>query len=135
MALALGDKVRSMHYFKGQSPWEEEPVIAVHQQLVGETLGVPDGIMLIGESSMVKQGSESVGVAAQYCGSVGKIANGQVGVYLGYSSRIIRSEIMSLIAHIASQSWPDLPFLRLTLRCNTRVIIFRNYPDQPSPNQ
>jgi len=26
-------------------------------------------------------------VAAQYCGSVGKVANGQVGVYLGYASR------------------------------------------------
>ena len=26
-------------------------------------------------------------MAAQYCGSVGKIANGQVGVYLGYASR------------------------------------------------
>ena len=23
----------------------------------------------------------------QYCGSVGKVANGQVGVYLGYASR------------------------------------------------
>jgi SRSO17 transposase len=43
--------------------------------------------MLIDESSAVKQGTESVGVAAQYCGSVGKIANGQVGVYLGYASR------------------------------------------------
>ena len=28
-----------------------------------------------------------VGVAAQYCGSAGKTANGQVGVYLGYASR------------------------------------------------
>jgi SRSO17 transposase len=87
MALGLGDKVRSMQYFIGQSPWEEKPVIEVHQLLIGETLGEPDGVMLIDESSVVKQGSESVGVAAQYCGSVGKIANGQVGVYLGYASR------------------------------------------------
>jgi SRSO17 transposase len=36
---------------------------------------------------VVKQGDDSVGVAAQYCGSVGKVANGQVGVYLGYASR------------------------------------------------
>jgi SRSO17 transposase len=87
MALELGEKVRSMQHFIGQSPWELEPVVAIQQRLVGETLGEEDGVGLIDESSVVKQGGESVGVAAQYCGSVGKTANGQVGVYLGYASR------------------------------------------------
>ncbi len=87
MALDLREKVRSLQYFVGQSPWETEPVIAIHQGLIGETFGEEDGVALIDESSIVKQGAESVGVAAQYCGSVGKIANGQVGVYLGYASR------------------------------------------------
>ena len=87
MALGLGEKVRSLQYFVGQSQWETEPVIVIHQRLIGETLGEEDGVVLIDESSAVKQGPESVGVAAQYCGSVGKIANGQVGVYLGYASR------------------------------------------------
>lgn len=87
MALGLGEKVRSLQYFVGQSPWTAEPVTAIHQGLIGETLGEQDGVALIDESSTVKQGVESVGVARQYCGSVGKIANGQVGVYLGYASR------------------------------------------------
>ena len=87
MALGQKEKVRSLQYFVGQSQWDTEPVIAIHQGLIGETLGEEDGVALIDESSTVKQGSESVGVAAQYCGSVGKIANGQVGVYLGYTSR------------------------------------------------
>ena len=87
MALSLGEKVRSQQYFVGQSQWETEPVIAIHQGLIRESLGEEDGVALIDESSVVKQGAESVGVAAQYCGSVGKIANGQVGVYLGYASR------------------------------------------------
>ncbi len=87
MALEANEKVRSLQYFVGQSRWTEAPVLAVHQRLVGETLGEEDGVALIDESSVVKQGHESVGVAAQYCGSVGKIANGQVGVYLGYASR------------------------------------------------
>jgi SRSO17 transposase len=89
MALGLGEKVRSMQYFVGQSRWAEEPVLAIHQGLIAETLGEEDGVALIDESSVVKQGHESVGVAAQRfaCGSVGKIANGQVGVYLGYASR------------------------------------------------
>jgi SRSO17 transposase len=87
MALEQKEKVRSLQYFVGQSQWETEPVLAIHQGLIGKTLGEEDGVMLIDESSTVKQGTESVGVAAQYCGSVGKTANGQVGVYLGYASR------------------------------------------------
>jgi len=87
MALGMKEKVRSLQYFVGQSQWETEPVLAIHQGLIGETLGEEDGVVLIDESSSAKQGTKSVGVAAQYCGSVGKTANGQVGVYLGYASR------------------------------------------------
>jgi SRSO17 transposase len=87
MALGQKEKVRSLQYFVGQSQWDTEAVIAIHQGLIGETLGEEDGVVLIDESSAVKQGTKSVGVAAQYCGSVGKTANGQVGVYLGYASR------------------------------------------------
>ena len=87
IALSLGVNVRSLQHFIGQSPWSPTPLLAVHQRLVGETLGEPDGVVLIDESGVVKQGSESVGVAAQYCGAVGKVANSQVGVYLGYAGR------------------------------------------------
>lgn len=87
MALGLKEKVRSLQYFVGQSQWQTEPALGIHQGLLGETLGEEDGVLLIDESSVVKQGTQSVGVAAQYCGSVGKTANGQVGVYLGYASR------------------------------------------------
>jgi SRSO17 transposase len=87
MALEMGENVRNLQYFIGQSPWKTEPVIEVHQRLVAETLGEVDGVALIDESGFVKQGNCSVGVAAQYCGAVGKIANSQNGVFLGYASR------------------------------------------------
>jgi len=87
IALELDEKVRSLQHFIGQSPWKAEPVIEIHQRLIAETLGEADGVALIDESGMVKQGDDSVAVAAQYCGSVGKVANSQVGVYLGYASR------------------------------------------------
>ena len=87
IALDLGVNVRNLQHFVGQSQWEKEPVVAIHQRLVGETLGEVNGIALIDESGMVKQGKNSVGAAHQYCGSVGKVANSQVGVYLGYASR------------------------------------------------
>lgn len=87
MALELGQNVRDMQHFVGQSRWQTEPGKVVHQGLVAQNLGEADGVMLIDESGNVKQGKDSVGVAAQYCGSVGKVANSQVGVHLGYVSR------------------------------------------------
>ena len=87
MALHLGIPIRPLQHFISQSTWSIEPVIAQHQLLAGSTLGEQDGAFLIDECGVVKQGHDSVGVAPQYCGSVGKVANSQVGVYLGYASR------------------------------------------------
>jgi SRSO17 transposase len=42
-------------------------------------------MLTIDESGFPKKGDNSVGVAPQYCGSVGKVANSQVGVFVGYS--------------------------------------------------
>lgn len=86
IALDLGENVRDLQHFIGQSRWKTEPVLAIHQRLIAETLGEANGVVLIDESGMLKQGDSSVGVARQYCGSVGKVANSQVGVYLGYVS-------------------------------------------------
>ena len=87
MALHLGVPIRPLQHFISQSTWSIEPIIAQHQQLVGATIGEQDGAFLVDESGVVKQGQDSVGVDHQYCGSVGKVANAQVGVYLGYASR------------------------------------------------
>lgn len=87
IALEMGQNVRDMQHFVGQSPWSKEPAVLIHQGLMARSLGEADGVVLIDESGVVKQGRDAVGVAAQYCGSVGKVANSQVGVYLGYVSR------------------------------------------------
>lgn len=87
IALELGQNVRDMQHFVGQSPWSKESAVLIHQGLIAQSLGEADGVVLIDESGVVKQGQNSVGVAAQYCGSVGKVANSQVGVYVGYVSR------------------------------------------------
>jgi SRSO17 transposase len=87
IALRFGTCVRSLQHFIGQSPWEREWLLEKQQALVVATLGEADGVVLVDESGLPKQGDRSVGVASQYCGSLGKVANAQVGVYLGYASR------------------------------------------------
>ena len=39
MALELGQNVRDMQHFVGQSPWRKEPAVVMHQRVVAETLG------------------------------------------------------------------------------------------------
>ena len=49
--------------------------------------GWPDGVLMFDETGFVKKGTDSVGVARQYCGPLGKVENCQVGVFAGYASR------------------------------------------------
>lgn len=88
IALAHGFPIRSMQAFIGDSPWPIAPILQRHQQLVAQTLGQHDAVFLVDESGMPKQGMHSAAVAPQYCGVLGKIANCQVGVFVGYASRI-----------------------------------------------
>jgi SRSO17 transposase len=79
---------QAMQKFIGQSPWAHRPLIAELAQQIGRELGEPDGVLVFDPSAFKKQGKDSVGVARQWCGRLGKIDNCQVGVYLGYVSRI-----------------------------------------------
>lgn len=54
--------------------------------MCAQTLSDPQGVWSVDASDFAKKGSASVGVAAQYCGSLGKTANCQSGVFIGYSS-------------------------------------------------
>jgi SRSO17 transposase len=87
IALALGVPVRGLQSFIGESTWSVAPLIEAHERLVAQSLGDPDdGVFLIDESGMPKQGQHSAGVARQYCGAVGKVCSCQVGVFVGYVS-------------------------------------------------
>lgn len=79
--------VRAGQQFLGEGAWEDGPILARHQQLVAKSLGEPDGVVIGDGSGFPKQGTHSVGVARQYCGAVGKIANCQQGVFAAYASR------------------------------------------------
>ncbi len=87
MALAHGFPIRSMQAFIGDSPWRTAPIVQRHQLLVAQTLGEDDAVLLVDESGMPKQGPHSAAGAPQYCGALGKVANCQVGVDVGYASR------------------------------------------------
>ena len=72
--------------FLGFSGWNEKPLQEELVRQVGEQLGEEDGVIVFDPSAFPKKGSESVGVAKQWCGRLGKVENCQVGVFMGYVS-------------------------------------------------
>src|SRR3954449_12538019 len=67
--------------------WGEEAARALCREHAVERLGAEDAVLVGDETGFVKKGRHSAGVARQYCGTVGKVENCQVGVFLAYGSR------------------------------------------------
>lgn len=77
---------RGMQRVLDRYSWDADAVRDDLRRYVVAKLGDPDGILVVDETGFPKQGKHSAGVARQYSGTLGKIANCQIGVFLGYAS-------------------------------------------------
>src|SRR5215475_13094996 len=82
-----GGKVRAMQRLVSEALWDEAAMLETYHHLVQDEMGEPDGVLIVDETEFVKKGADSAGVARQYCGSLGKVENCQVGVFAAYASR------------------------------------------------
>jgi SRSO17 transposase len=80
-----GADVQALRQFVGQSPWAVDAVQRRLALKVVDLLGSPE-VWILDETAFPKAGEHSVGVARQYCGTLGKVANCQVAVSLHWSS-------------------------------------------------
>lgn len=86
IALEVGDgRVRAMQRMLVSARWDEQGVVVRHQETVSSFMGSPDGILIVDDTGFRKQGVFSCGVGRQYSGTLGKIENCQVGVFLTYA--------------------------------------------------
>ncbi|HEX9597345.1 MAG TPA: IS701 family transposase, partial [Anaerolineales bacterium] len=78
--------VRAAQRFITEGQWNAARMRQCQQGLIAAELGEADGVVIADGSGFPKQGEHSVGVAYQYCGHLGKVANCQQGVFLVYVS-------------------------------------------------
>ena len=91
-----GPRVRpGMQRFLTDSPWDDDAVIGRLQEYLGTRLEHPEGVWVLDGSDFPKQGRKSAGVARQYCGRLGKVANCQAGMFLAYVSPLDRGWVKS----------------------------------------
>lgn len=77
---------RDLQWFMSEGCWSQSSMLEKYQALVNEWLGESSGVVIADGSGFPKQGEHSVGVAYQYCGHLGKVANCQQGVFAVYAS-------------------------------------------------
>lgn len=74
---------QTLQHFITHSTWQADGI----WRELRERASSRRGLLLIDDTSIPKQGRESVGVARQYCGALGKVANCQVIVTAALSSK------------------------------------------------
>ena len=86
IAYLFGLDRKVVQHFIGELAWTDKPLREELSRQVGPQLGEPDGVIAFDPSAFPKSGKQSVAVARQWCGRLGKVDNCQVAVYLGYVS-------------------------------------------------
>ena len=96
LSAAVGVSARSMQRFLTEAPWDDDLVMGRLQEYLGSRLEHAEmehalAVWVLDGSDFPKQGVKSVGVARQYCGRLGKVANCQAGMFLAYVSPLGRA--------------------------------------------
>ena len=86
IAYRFGQSRLPLQGFIGWEAWDDEPLRQELRRQVKTHLGQADGVLVFDPSGLPKSGRESVGVARQWCGRLGKVDTCQVAIYLGYVS-------------------------------------------------
>lgn len=75
---------RGMQRLLSEVKWDNEGVYREYRKLLLDQTADPLGVLAVDDTGFPKKGRHSVCVARQYCGSLGKVDNCQIGVSLTY---------------------------------------------------
>src|SRR5262245_11285295 len=84
IAYQAGRPRKPVQHFVGAGAWDDEGVMAELRQHVAHECADTDAVLVLDPSGFPKSGTDSCGVARQWCGRLGKVENCQVGVFLTY---------------------------------------------------
>jgi len=93
--VVAGSNAQQLQGLLTQMVWDEEDLNRQRVEIMQGLATEGDGALLFDDTGFAKKGRESVGVAAQYSGTFGKVGNCQVSVNCHYAERTIAYPISS----------------------------------------
>lgn len=86
-----------------QMVWDERAINRRRVQIMCARQTEGDGVLIIDDTGFAKQGHHSVGVARQYSGTLGKVANCQITVNCHYAERTVAWPVVTRL--YLSKAW------------------------------
>ncbi|SMB80488.1 DDE superfamily endonuclease [Deinococcus hopiensis KR-140] len=103
----LGLAYQRLHHFLNVSPWDTDPLERLFAERAQSLCGGQNGVLIIDDTALPKSGEHSVGVAHQYCGALGKLANCQALVTLTLADQRVFAPLGMRL--FLPKSWTDDP--------------------------
>lgn len=129
IALRYGTSVRGTQRFLSSGKWDTRKVGEIYRAELSRAITTPNGMITIDESGEPKKGTQSVGVARQYCGNLGKTDNSQVGVFIGYCNEAGGYGIIDRTLYIP-EKWFGDDYASLRKECKIpEDVVFQTKPE------
>lgn len=87
------------------SPWDADEARDVVRAYAMEHFTDPRGVLIADPTGFAKKGNRSAGVQRQYSGTLGRIDNCQIGVFLAYANTIGDRVLIDRELYLPEESW------------------------------
>lgn len=96
---------KAMQRFLNLASWDTGALRDVVRDYAMDNLVDPDGILVADPTGFAKKGKKSAGVQRQYCGTLGRIDNCQIGTFLAYVNTTGDRVLIDRELYIPEKSW------------------------------
>jgi SRSO17 transposase len=87
------------------SPWDADEARDLVRTYAMEHFGDPRGVLIADPTGFAKKGTKSAGVQRQYSGTLGRIDNCQIGVFLAYANTAGDRVLVDRELYVPEESW------------------------------
>jgi SRSO17 transposase len=103
-----GTNAQQLNNLLTEMDWDEEDLNRQRVELMSQLPTEGDGILLVDDTGFGKKGSHSVGVARQYSGTLGKVANCQITVHCHYAEPTVAWPVNTRL-YLPKEEWAQDP--------------------------
>jgi SRSO17 transposase len=111
------------------SPWDADEARDLVRTYAMEHFADPRGVLIADPTGFAKKGTKSAGAQRQYSGTLGRIDNCQIGVFLAYANTAGDRVLIDRELYMPEESWCADPDRRAEARV-PEELVFATRPQQ-----